>query len=266
MMNNKKIKRFRYLGLMVSSLIVLGFVMNVSISKAKEPKQPVCKGLISKLEAGQQVTIVALGDSNTELTFHTRGHLNWVGLLRVALFQKYGANKVIMINAGCCGEGAAGGLARLDRDVLRFSPDLVIICYWDGNMDHMRKIIEKIRAHNPDTEVLLRTPNPIIATNQPPTSPSAAPGKEWPGSDKQEVAKNIVALGKEMNVPVVDHYTSWMNADIPHDGPPVSNPNILWLRMSDAFHPGPLGHVVFFRELAPYFALEPVLPWEKAPD
>jgi len=35
-------------------------------------------GVLSKLARGEQVTIVALGDSNTELTFHTRGHLNWV--------------------------------------------------------------------------------------------------------------------------------------------------------------------------------------------
>ena len=72
--------------------------------------------LLSKLERGEQVTIVALGDSNTELTFHTRGYLNWPYLLQEALFEKYGANKVIMINAACCGEGAPGGLARLEKN------------------------------------------------------------------------------------------------------------------------------------------------------
>ena len=218
--------------------------------------------LISKLEAGQQVTIVALGDSNTELTFHTRGHLNWVGLLRVALFQKYGANKVIMINAGRSGESAAGGLNRVESNVLRFSPDLVIICYWDGKMDDLRKIIEQIRSANTETDILLRTPNPIVATNQPKASPPLTAGKEWPGTNIGEVAKDIVVLGKELNVPVVDHYTRWVNADTTHDGPPVSDPNILWLRMADAYHPGRFGHVMFFREMAPYFGLEPKLPWE----
>jgi len=48
------------------------------------------KKLLTKLERGEQVTIVALGDSNTELTFHTRGYLNWVCLLHEALFEKYG--------------------------------------------------------------------------------------------------------------------------------------------------------------------------------
>ncbi|MCX5642643.1 MAG: SGNH/GDSL hydrolase family protein [Candidatus Omnitrophica bacterium] len=217
-------------------------------------KQVRVERLLSKLAKGEQVTIVTLGDSNTELTFHTRGCLNWVGLLQEALFEKYGANRVIMINAGCCGEIASGGLMRLDRDVIRFNPDLVIICYWDGDMGPLKKIVQGIQSST-KAEVLLRTPNPIVATNQPQTTPAVVCGKEWPGSDKGEAAKKIVALGKELNIPVVDHYKSWMEADAFHDGPPVSNPNKLWLRMSDAFHPGPLGHIAFYRDLAPFFGL-----------
>ncbi len=49
--------------------------------------------LIEKLEKGEQVTIVALGDSNTEQTFHTRGQMSWPYLLQTALYMKYGANK-----------------------------------------------------------------------------------------------------------------------------------------------------------------------------
>ena len=72
----------------------------------------------------------------------------------------------------------------------------------------------------------------------------------------------IVALGRELDVPVVDHYTAWMKADASHDGPSGTNPNKLWMRMSDAPHPGPAGPVAFFRELAPYFSLAPTLSWE----
>ncbi|OPZ87602.1 MAG: hypothetical protein BWY76_00380 [bacterium ADurb.Bin429] len=226
-----------------------------------EVKMTRMDGLLAKLAKGEQVTIVALGDSNTELTFHTRGHLNYVGLLQAALLEKYGPNRVIMINAGCCGEGAAGGLARLDRDVLRFKPDLVIICYWDGQMAPLRQIVEKIRAAGP-TEVLLRTPNPIVAPNMPAVTPRVAAGNEWPGTGKSVVADSILALGAELGVPVVDHYHAWLAADRAHDGPPATNPNKLWMRMSDATHPGPLGHLAFYRELAPYFGLPEKLSWE----
>jgi lysophospholipase L1-like esterase len=216
---------------------------------------------LAKLDAGQQVTVVALGDSNTELTFHTRGSLNWVGLLQVALFDKYGNDKVMMINAGKSGDGTAAGLARLDRDVLRFEPDLVIICFWDGDMDSLREIIRRVRASG-KADVLLRTSNPIVAVNMPPVTPPVEAAKEWPGTDKGEVAKRIVALAAELQLPVVDHYTAWVTADGTHQGPGVSNPNKLWCRMSDAFHPGPLGHLAFYRELAPMFKLPEKLPWE----
>lgn len=224
-------------------------------------RTPGLERFLAKLDAGEQVTVVALGDSNTELTFHTRGALNWAGLLQCALFDKYGANKVIMINAACSGEGAAGGLARLDRDVLRFEPDLVIICYWDTEMTALRQMVQRLQASG-KPEVLLRTPNPVVVPSMPAVNPPLECNKEWPGLGKEQVASKIVALGKELGVPVVDHYTAWLTAVTTHEGPPVSNPNRLWLLMSDATHPGPLGHLFFYRQLAPYFGLPERLPWE----
>jgi lysophospholipase L1-like esterase len=240
--------------------LLIMLMLAASLASAEEKKMRL-DGLLSKLEKGQQVTIVALGDSNTELTFHTRGCLNWVYLLQVALLEKYGPNRVIMIDAGCCGEGAAGGLARLERDVLRFQPDLVIICYWDGQMEPLKQIVEKIHAAGP-AEILLRTPNPVVAPNMPAVTPPVAAGKEWPGSDKGAVAEKIVKLAAELHLPVVDHYRAWMEADSSHNGPPSVNPNKLWMRMSDATHPGPLGHLAFYRELAPFFGLPEKLSWE----
>src|SRR5689334_25221040 len=87
------------------------------------------KQLLEKLKHKEPVTIVALGDSNTELTWHTAGRLNWVGLLQYALFEKLGSNHAMVINAGRCGDTAVGALVRLDRDVIRFQPDLVIVAF-----------------------------------------------------------------------------------------------------------------------------------------
>ena len=146
--------------------VLLGLGLMVAEATAAEEGTNRMTRLLAKLEKGEQVTIVAIGDSNTELTFHTHGHLNFCYLLQEALLEKYGGNKVIMIDSGSCGSGLANGLARLDRDVLRFKPDLVIIGYYDSDMDSLRKIIEKVRAAG-DTEILLRTPNPYIAPNMP---------------------------------------------------------------------------------------------------
>ena len=218
--------------------------------------------VMAKLNQGEQVTMVALGDSNTELTFHTRGHLNWVYLLQEALFEKYGPNQVIMIDAGHCGTGAAHGLVRLDRDVLRFKPDLVIVCYGDGDRDALRQLVRRVQDSG--AEVLLRTPNPVVAPNMPPVTPPVVAGKEWPGDAAGwgQAATHIVALADELKIPVVDHHRLWLEADASHAGLPVTNPNKLWMRMSDATHPGPAGHLAFYRDLAPVFGLPTKLSWE----
>ena len=78
---------------------------------------------LTKLGNGEHVTIVALGDSITEITFHTRGKMNWVGLLSEAIFEEYGNGVCTLINSGKCAGTYAEALTRLEHDVLRFKPD-----------------------------------------------------------------------------------------------------------------------------------------------
>jgi lysophospholipase L1-like esterase len=113
--------------------------------------------------------------------------------------------------------------------------------------------------------VLLRTPQPMVVPNMPAIPgdhPPLVAGTEWPEKWRERVAEKIVALGSELGVPVCDHYTAWLSADTGHVGPSVCNPNKLWMLMSDATHPGPLGHLFFYRQLAPFFGLREKLPWE----
>jgi lysophospholipase L1-like esterase len=246
----------------IGQLLVLLCALSVTSQCAEEKaKQETMTKLIAKLKKGEQVTIVVIGDSNTELTFHTRGHLNWPLLLQVALFEKYVANKVIMINSAKCGTGSSDGVKRLERDVFRFKPDLLIMCYWAGDMKSMRTIIEKSRAAG-IPEILLRTPNPMVAPNMPRVNPPVKAGKEWPKSHVAGATKKILALAKEMKVPVCDHYNQWLQSNVSHDGPGGTNPNKLWMRMSDASHPNEIGHLAFYRELAPFFGLSKKLSWE----
>jgi len=113
------------------------------------------KQSLTKLHGKEHVIIVALGDSNTELTWHTAGRLNWVGLLQYALFEKHGPNTATIINSGRCGDTAVESLTRLERDVIRFNPDLVIVSYGmndaaqgqDGlaaYSDAIRKIVSRL--------------------------------------------------------------------------------------------------------------------------
>jgi lysophospholipase L1-like esterase len=218
--------------------------------------------------AVEQVTIVALGDSNTELTWHTHGHLNWVGLLHEALFEQYGRNRVIMINAGKCGDTTPGGLTRLDRDVLRFAPDLVIMAFGMNDGGNTAEALQTFReamaalitrCHAAGAAVLLRTPNPVLLSPLAAHLSGRVAGQEISEASKASIVRTLVDLGQEYDCPVVDHYTRWLDDALPL---PKENPNTRWLRMSDETHPGAQGHLAFYRELAPLFGLPVTFPWE----
>ena len=242
-----------------------------TIRHGQSPSTPSLKRTLDKLARHEQVTIVALGDSNTEFTWHTGGRLNWVGLLQESLFEKHGANMVMMINAGLCGGTAVEALNRLDRDVIRFHPDLVIIAFsmndafrGEAGLEPFSQAIRKIVQILRDKcgcDILLRTTNPVVVVNQPNLPPGIKPGDEWPGMHHAMYAKRLVELGTELNCPVVDHYTLWTQTKRRRDW--GQDPNHLWMRMSDAFHPNALGHVCFYREMAHFFEVPPSFPWEK---
>ena len=228
-------------------------------------------GLLGKLKSGKKVTIVALGDSITELKWHTRGHLNWCGYLQEALFETYGRNRSWVINSGRSGETIEGGIQRLDEDVFRFDPDLVIVSYGMNDartpmsLESFRStlilLIERLRERA-DCEILLRTPNPVVN----PSTPTALVegqkgGSETAGTRVGLFAGTIVEVAREKGCAFVDHYTEWKKLEMERSGL-AEAPSRLWLRMSDQVHPGPLGHLAFFRELAPLFRVAPTFPWE----
>ena len=229
---------------------------------------------LKKLERGEQVTIVFLGDSNTELTFHTHGFLNVAGLVQAGLFERYGSNRAFVINSGRCGESADMALDRLERDVLRFAPDLVFVGYGmnDGTngagrldvyLKAMREIVRRLRAAG--AEVVLRTTNPVVCVNGPDNNSDRVPGHEFPHPAWAHAlySEALVRLGKELDCPVVDHYLSWKAPGVyPEPTFAMNNPNSLWLRMSDMIHPSEIGHRAFYRELAPLLDLPLKFSWE----
>lgn len=233
------------------------------------------KKTIEKLKNGKHVTIVAFGDSITEVTFHTRGKMNWVQLLEEAIFEEYGNGICTMINSGKCASSYHEGLTRIDRDVLRFNPDLVIIAFGMNDAgaglkglsafeDNVRKTVALI-CERCGSEILIRTPNPIVTVGGLPLpAEQPEPGKPWgkPEHPLKEYAAALVELAAELNCACVDHYTLWSSKvfTVKH---PVANPCGLWPRMGDAIHPGAIGHLAFFRELASLFEVSEYFPWEE---
>lgn len=233
------------------------------------------RNTISKLEKGEHVTIVAFGDSITEETFHTRGHMNWVGLLKEAIFETYGNGLCTMINSGKCASSYREGLTRIERDVLRFNPDLVIIAFGmndavaglsglDEFKVNIRRTVRMIREKC-NSEILIMTPNPVVTVNGlPPPPEQQKSGLAWESYNRplKPYAETLVKLADELDCPVVDHYSLWTGKKF-DPKVPVADPCGLWIRMGDAIHPGYAGHLAFFREMAMLFGVPRYFPWEE---
>ncbi|MBW1988618.1 MAG: SGNH/GDSL hydrolase family protein [Deltaproteobacteria bacterium] len=226
------------------------------------------------LAEGRHVTIVALGDSNTQVSFQTQGRMNWTGLLEEALVETYGLSCCTFINSGRYGSTFVEAKNRLYPEVLRFSPDLVIVAlgmndalaglsWLDEFVRHAEDVVSAILAFG-EVEVLLRTPNPAINTHALPANagkPFQAKDLDPPGRPLRAYSQALVELAKKMSLPVVDHYSLWEKAIFKDRSDGTAK--LLWQRMGDSMHVNAQGHLAFFRELAPIFGVPQTLPWEE---
>lgn len=230
---------------------------------------------IEKLRNKQPVVICVVGDSNSVVSFNTHGRMNWVGYLTEALWTTYGDDLVTMINVSRCGYSFGACLAELERRVLRWHPDLVIFALGINDSsageaglakakDTVRTLVHEIRTKT-GAEILFRTPNPVVYGYWQPLPPDAKPGEPYEAGTyaTSAFAAALVALANELDCPVCDHYSAWKRKKY-HFGHPGANPQGLRLRMSDVIHPNDVGHLAFFRELAPHFNVPKYFPWEEA--
>jgi len=82
------------------------------------------ENIIRKMKAGENVTIVAFGDSLTQGWMVRKGYINFIDEM---LSLKYPESRHRIINRGIPGDTSDAGLYRLGRDVLDENPDLVLI-------------------------------------------------------------------------------------------------------------------------------------------
>lgn len=234
------------------------------------------KRTLEKLSAKQPVTIVVTGDSTSVDTPWTFGRKNWVGYLAEALWATYGDGLVTMINSSRCGNRIATELPRVQQSVLRFAPDLTIMglglndamkASFDMELSsaQARELITAIQRSG--SEVLVRTFNPVVHGYWQPRPGDAAPGEAYDPDERfSRWAERLAAIGRELGCPVVDHFNLWKQHRIPHRHD-AAHPQGLRMRMGpDTVHPGPVGHLAFFRDMAPAFGVPRYFPWEDVRD
>ncbi|MDO4621710.1 MAG: SGNH/GDSL hydrolase family protein [Eubacteriales bacterium] len=94
---------------------------------------------------------------------------SYIEKFRTALIDKYEYTSVSVINSGIAGDHLISMMDRLERDVLRYSPDLVLIngsLNWDdthfGDADYYKTLLQSMVRRikeTTDADIILLTPN-----------------------------------------------------------------------------------------------------------
>ena len=186
--------------------------------KIKEKINLDFKGLI---EHGP-ITIVALGDSVTHGCF--RGDIDYdasyPNLLRKKILAVRDYVPVNVINAGIGGTTAATAVARMEKQVLAHSPDLVTVCFGlndvNGTLERYTESLERIFSEciARDIDVIFMTPN-MLNTRVSESTPEkyidyAAKTAKMQNEGRMDTyMESAVALARKMGVTVCDCYAKW---------------------------------------------------------
>lgn len=199
------------------------------------------------------VLIVALGDSVTQGVMEHR-RLDpasvYHRILQHHLEAHYPATTFSTINAGVSGDTASGACSRLDRDVIRHQPDLVIVGFGSNDSvrgierlpqfeSDMEEIIRRVRSET-SADLLLMTPpfmanrsdglihpDHVIYTEEIVTSQTRGILTEF--------ARAVRKLGAKHQIPIADTHSEWER--LAADGLDTD----IWL-VNGLNHPGPDGH------------------------
>ena len=123
------------------------------------------KKIIDRLEKQDFFRVVVFGASNTERYMPT---VHWSDVLEVGFRARFG-RKFQLINAGVSGNNTREALARMERDVLFYKPDLVIVTFGGNDCNvipskfvteeqfagNLTAIVNKLREQG--AEVVLQT-------------------------------------------------------------------------------------------------------------
>lgn len=173
------------------------------------------------------VLIVALGDSVTqgvmEIDVIDHEHV-YHNVLKRMLELRYPQTTFSVINAGVNGAAAGGAIARLDRDVIRHQPDLVIVAFCLNDSAAGRAALPKYRAHietivrrvraETESDVLLLTSNFMASRDNPKVAERHRPlaatifARQNDGTLKAFV-EALREVGHELDAPVADVYAEW---------------------------------------------------------
>lgn len=175
------------------------------------------------------VIIAVFGDSVTQgcMEYNVTDYSGvYHNILKQKLEHEYPQTVFSVINAGVGGSSASSSLFRLERDVLRYSPDLLLLGFClndscagleklDEYEQNIRKIINETRSKT-NAEIIILTPN-FMASRE--TSRIAPEHRRHIQTilDRQNsgilkaYVQRLRLTAHDLNVPVADVYAEWEN-------------------------------------------------------
>lgn len=203
------------------------------------------------LAASARARVVVLGDSITKgVRSGVTTEETFASLLQSAL--RDAGHDVDVINQGIGGERTDQALARLSRDILSLEPTLVTVMYGtnDSYVDKGQKesrLTKEVYVANLQKIVgeLRRTGIEVVLMTEPRWGDKAAPNGvgENPNLRLEPFVEGCRAVAREQNVPLVDHFQIWSEANI--EGTDIGE----WT--TDQCHPNPAGHRAISEAMLP---------------
>jgi lysophospholipase L1-like esterase len=199
------------------------------------------------------VTVVAFGDSVTHGAV-AAGEMDYDSVywnrFRLMIQERYPYMPVNVINAGIGGDSAPRALGRMEDQVLRHRPDLVIVCFGLNDVHRaladylggLRTIFEACR----DTDVIFMTPN-MLNTYVAEDTAEAYKNYAYRTAKMQnegvfdKYIYSAVELAKSMGITVCDCYSKWKKLSETED--------ITLLLANRINHPNRKMHELFANEL-----------------
>ena len=140
------------------------------------------------------------------------------------LAERYPRAAVNIVNAGISGDNSLGGLRRLESDVIRFSPDLTVVCFALNDsmagMDGLEKFKDNVRSivkalKDSGGEVIVLTPNMMPEHPSPLVTDSVLGDLAKTLSELQRngvvdaYVEAEIEAGRESGAVICDVYAEW---------------------------------------------------------
>jgi len=212
---------------MITRRLILPLLFLVAIPPSRTAAEP---------DLPEGGTVLLLGDSITWQNMYAV-------LVESYLRRRYPEKMLKVINRGLRGDTAGGALSRLERDVVPFDPDLVVVMLGmnDGGMKgHNRGLLRRyLRDMNRLIDALQRRTRARLLLVTPTTvDPISERWREY-NEMLQAMSAGLMELARQKKVPALDlnsHFRRYSRNALKLT-PPV-------LLMNDALHPGPAGHLL----------------------